>query len=393
MICLGTMLFYAIGGGGFLLLIVGYLEKHSVPVTEIGSVMSLLSIVEGVVCLLVGYLYRGKWTHEILICGLVFNGSSSLLLSFQPVGVMVWVSAALNGAGFGIFTVIMYVAALQRRPSSLNLGLAVGLYTACIAGGNGLGALAVGWMTDGYGFTVSFSFCVVCYLAALLGLLVLSRKPIPQSGPPPTVAAGQPGRAAGITPAWILALLTAFLLSSTNTVFDILFPVYALRAGMSFALVGSVSGIKMVLAALVRPFTGVMMARWNPIYLNHGSLAGLALGTALIPISGMGLGLVAVVAILGVMFGSVRTTSATLVVKDENNPQVVSWRISYYNTCLTLGQTVSPWFIGWIADQVEVRTAIMVIPLGILGLFGVSSILLPQLVSRWNAARIRTYSI
>jgi hypothetical protein len=42
MICLGTMLFYAIGGGGFLLLIVGYLEKHSVPVTEIGSVMSLL---------------------------------------------------------------------------------------------------------------------------------------------------------------------------------------------------------------------------------------------------------------------------------------------------------------------------------------------------------------
>lgn len=388
--CLGTMLFFATGGGAFLLLIVGYLEKKGLPVTEIGSVMSLLSIVEGGVCLLVGHFYKGKWTREILIFGLLLNGASSLILTFQPMGVLVWVGAALTGAGFGVFTVIMYVAALQRRPPSLNLGLAVGLYTACIAAGNGMGALVSGWATDQYGFTVSFGISVTCYVIGLFGLLTLSRKPLPVQQEAKTPEAGAPRPVTAKKSVWMLALLTAFTLSSINMVFDILFPVYTLRAGMSFTLVGSLSGIKMVLAAMVRPFSGALMARINPIRLNVGSLLGLGAGTMLIPVVGMGFGLTAVIALLGATFGSIRTTSATLVVKDESNPQLVSRRISYYNTCLTLGQTISPWLIGLVADKIEVTTALMVVPVFFLGIFGVGSFAIPRLVSRFDKTEMRT---
>jgi predicted MFS family arabinose efflux permease len=390
--CLFIMLFFAMGGGAFLLLIVGYLEKRSVPVTEIGAVMSLLSIVEGSLCLLIGHFYKGKWTREILIGAMLLNLLGSLILSFQPMGVLVWVGAAFTGAGFGVFTVIMYVAALQRRPDNLSLGLAVGLYTACIAAGNGLGALISGWMTDQYGFTVSFSFAVSSYLVAVLCLLLLKNMgPRPQEAVPAAKLTQNLESAHKIT--WVLALLTAFTLASINMVFDILFPVYALRAGVSFTLIGSLSGIKMVLAATVRPFSGLLMARLNPMRFNNLSLMGLAAGTVLIPVAGLGFGLTAVIALLGATFGAVRTTSATLVIKDEDNPQVISRRISYYNTCLTLGQTISPWFIGILADRIAVTTALMVIPLCFMGLFGLGSLILPQVAGRLSAAKERTLPI
>ncbi|HHY88936.1 MAG TPA: MFS transporter [Chloroflexi bacterium] len=377
--CLIVMLFFAMGGGSFLLLIVGYQETHGATVTEIGSVMSLHSIVEGTVCLLVGHLYRGKWTREILLGALVISVASSLLMAPQPWDVRVWLAAVLMGAAFGVFTVIMYVAALQRRPPSLNLGLAVGLYTATIAGGNGLGALLGGWLTDLFSFTVSFLFNVACFSVAFLGTLTLSRRFVQPEAQPEAVEEGETASRPAV---WPVALLSAFILSSTNMAYDILFPVYSLRTGLNFTLIGTFSGAKMVLAAVVRPFAGHMMSRRHPVRLNNLSLAGLAGGTALIPFAGSGFGLMAVIAWMGVTFGSARTTSATLAVRDETRPQVVSRRVSYYNTMLTLGQTLSPWFVGVIADKVDVTVALVIAPLTYIGLFG-----LGLLGLKWFTAR------
>ena len=380
--CLFVMLFFAMGGGSFLLLIVGYQVMHGAAVTEIGSVMSLHSIVEGITCLVVGHFYRGKWTREILMGALAIAVASSLVMAPQPWGLLVWLAAALMGMSFGIFTVIMYVAALQRRPSTLSLGLAVGVYTACIAGGNGLGALAGGWLTDTYSFTTAFLFNVATFAIAILGTLTLSRMFIQQDVQPAaeSKAAGQAlGRAV-----WPLAMLTAFILSSVNMVYDILFPVYSLRAGLSFTLIGTFSSAKMVLAAAVRPFSGHIMSRIRPVRFNNLSLTGLALGTMMIPFVGSGFGLMAVMALMGITFGSTRTTSATLVVQNETRPQVISRRISYYNTMLTLGQTISPWFVGIIADRVEVSSALVIVPLTFLSLFGVGTLVWGAgLSSRW----------
>ncbi len=380
--CLIVMLFFAMGGGSFLLLIVGYLEMRGAAVTETGSVMSLLSIVEGGLCLLAGHLYRGKRTREILILALAISLVSSALMASQPADLLVRVGAALMGMGFGIFTVIMYVAALQRRPQTLSLGLAVGMYTACIAAGNGLGALLGGWLTDQFNFTISFSFNVVCFTIAILGTLTLSRSLSQQGDQPPSTDEAVAGVAAGRA-LWPLAMLTAFILSSVNMVFDILFPIYSLRAGLSFTLIGTFSGAKMTLAAVVRPFSGHLMARKHRVRFNNLSLAGLALGTTLIPFVGVGIGLMAAIALLGVTFGSVRTTSATLVVKDETRPHVISRRISYYNTLLTLGQTISPWFVGIVADRVEVTSALVIVPLTFLSLFGLGA----AAIQRWSVQR------
>lgn len=392
--CLAAMIFYALGSGAFLLLIVGYLEKRGVVVTEIGSVMSLHAVVEGIVCLLVGHFYHGKGTRAWIILGIFLNGLGSLILSFQPLGMPVLAAAISAGAGFGVVAVVMYVAALQRRPSSLDLGLAVGLYTACIAGGNGLGSLACGWVTDRFGFTVSFTISVVCYLLSILCVASLSRQPAAQNEPQPEGQTATRREAPEKNILWMIAMLTAFTLASVNVVFDILFPVYMLRAGMTFTLVGSLSGAKMVLAAIVRPFWGALMARVNPLRLNNWSLVGMVAGTVLIPVAGLGVGLTAVISLAGVTFGSCRTTSATLAIKDQVDPRVVSRRSSYYNTCLTIGQTLTPWITGLVADQVDVSFALMIIPLSFLCFFWMASLAVPRIAARFRQAdEMRTYTL
>ena len=178
---LASIFLMAVGQGAFLILMVAYLEHSKVPIAENGLIKGFLSLVEGAACLAGGFLYRGKYTRRIMAASLLFMAAGSFLYATQSLGLIVWLGTGVNGIGIGVMIVILYVATLERRPNALNLGLAVGLYTAMIAAGNALGEVMSGIITDRFGFGISFSFAGIAMLAVVL-LVVLMGKEVNYAG-------------------------------------------------------------------------------------------------------------------------------------------------------------------------------------------------------------------
>jgi predicted MFS family arabinose efflux permease len=377
--CLATILMLAVGEGAFLLLIVAYLENHHVPVAETGSVMAFLSIVEGVTCLLTGFLFRGKYAREAIALSLLVQGSGALILAGQPTGAWVWLGAGVNGAGMGTVSVALYAATLERRPPTIPLGLAIGLYTAGIAAGNGLGATLCGIVTDRYGFGLTFALSASAIMVMALAALTLSRQAraavVAQSQDVPAALKSAPAHG-GV---WVLAVISAFTLAGINTAFDTLFPIYGLRAGMTMTVIGSLAGLKGFLAAVVRPFSGAILARANTLRLNNWSLAGLAGTTMLVPLLGLSAAFTALVGSMGFMFGASRVISATLLLEGQDNSRLTSRRISFYNTALDVGAIVGPWAGGWVAWWVGLPSALAIVPGGLLGIYLAALWVLPRL--------------
>lgn len=378
--------FMAVGQGAFLILVVAYLEYRQVAVAEIGSAMAFLSIIEGISCLAVGHFYRGRHIRVFIIIATLVMSASAWLFSAQPVGLLVWAAIFINGLGIGAMTVLQYVATLERRPQPLHLGLAVGLYTAGIAAGNGLGAMFSGMLTDAYGFGVSFQFSALSIIVVALVALALGKETGQPLSYPAEEEKAPAGSATGGKPVgngkgwvWILSLFSAISMGGVIAVFSTLFPIYALRAGLPFALVGTLSGLKMILAAVIRPFSGAILARVDVFKLTNWSLSSLAATTIALPFVGMGAGLTGLIAVMGLMFGTCRVTTATLVLHGQDDPRLTSRRISYYNSSLTFGQIIGPWLSGLLAAWLGLTTAIVILPAGFLVVYLLALLLVPRL--------------
>ena len=71
-------------------------------------------------------------------------------------------------------------------------------------------------------------------------------------------------------------------------------------------------GLKALLAGVIRPFSGMALARVRLMPVNTASLIGLAVSVALVPWVGLQAGLAAIMAAFGLGFGTSRVVSATL---------------------------------------------------------------------------------
>jgi MFS family permease len=384
---LASIFLMAIGQGAFLILMVVFLEHRQVPVAENGLIKAFLSLVEGAACLAAGFLYRGKFTRRIMVAALLLMAAGSFLFAIQSLGVVMWLGTTLNGLGIGVMIVILYVATLERRPTALHLGLAIGLYTAGIAAGNALGEILSGIITDHYGFGTAFVFAGGAMLA-VVGMVFFMGKQVNYSGGQHHPASGEPGGKQETMSAeqtttkewvWILAIAAGFTMSCVNVVFDTLFPVYGLRAGMTFTTLGSLAGLKMLLAALIRPFSGAITARLDTVRLNTWSLLGLAASTVFTPLVGIGAGLTFLVCLMGLSFGTVRVTSATLSLLGQNDPHRTSQRSSIYNTSLSVGQVLGPWVSGMVAGSLGLGVALTALPVLFIVFYLILWAVLPRL--------------
>jgi MFS family permease len=385
---LASIFFVAAGQGAFLILMVTYLEHRAVPIAENGLMQAFLSLVEGSVCLLAGYLYFGRYTRRIIAVGILFMAAGAFLFALQPLGMLAWLATGANGIGIGIIIVILYVSVLERRPHSLGLGTAIGLYTAGIAAGNAVGEVLSGIITDHWGFGASFSFSAITILVVLLMIGLIGRTVNHPTEGETNLSSQQPtasshtswvGKYPGWT--WKLGIAAGFSMALVNTVFDTIFPIYGLRVGLTFSLVGTLAGLKMFLAAIVRPFSGVVIARLNAIRLNNLSLSGLAAATMLTPIVGVGFGLTALVCLMGLGFGTIRVTSATITLFGQNDPKLTSQRSGIYNTALSVGQIIGPWISGLMAGMIGLGAALTGLPAIFLLLYGLILLILPRLSS------------
>jgi MFS family permease len=363
------------------------MEQHGATVATNGLMQGFLSLVEAAVCLIAGFRYAGKYTRRIVAAGILSMIAGALVFATQPMGPVAWLAIAANAVGMGIIDVILYVAALERRPVSLALGTAVGIYTAALAAGNAFGQFFSGRITDGWGYGASFRFSAVMFLAVLVSAAFLGKKAVLPAG-----EIGQAGGSARVekTPpwAWKLGIAAGFSMAMVNSVFDTLFPIYGLRVGLTFSLIGTLTSVKMLTAAIIRPFSGAIMARLDGIRLNSWSMAGLAAATVLTPLVGVGYGLTALVSLMGLGFGTVRVTSAATALAGQNDPRLTSQRSGMYNTALSVGQIVGPWISGVVAGAIGLSAALVGLPGIFLLVYGGVLLIIPRLRSSADAVGI-----
>jgi MFS family permease len=373
----------AIAEGAYLVMIVAYLERSHVPVNQIGSVMAFLAVLEAITTFGAGFVLRRWSLLAILTLPILVQAASAAILISQPLGWPVWASAGLNGLGMGLAGVALYTATLDRRPARLRLGTTVGWYTGFIAAGNGVGALLGGLLADRWGFPAAFTLSTSCFLiTAVLSVVWHLLPAVPPAAPEPAQAPDKSGKLTVPTWAWLAATLAAFSLASINTAFETLFPVYGLRAGLSMAVIGSLEALKALLAGVIRPFSGMMLARVRLMPVNTASLIGLAVSVALVPWVGLAAGLALVMAAFGLGFGTVRVTSATLLLADGPPQELSGRRISVYSTALCVGAIVGPWVAGMLAAWLGVPVAFVLTPAVFVGVFLITLVLLPRLRAR-----------
>jgi MFS family permease len=380
-LCLAMIFMLAAGQGAFLFLIVTYLESIQKPVQMIGSAMALLSILEAVFVLISGFYYRGRQVRPIIWSAILVQTAGTLILASMPKFSGIWIGISLNAAGIGVMIVILYAVALERRPDRIHPGLAVGLYTAGIAAGNGVGAYLAGLIADQINFHWAFLFSAISI--GLVGVAAsflsdrLKRITIPESADEPQQNAA--GFDSGKPYVWLFGIVGGFAMSSIVVIFDTLFPLYAISQGLTLSMIGFLSGLKMILAATIRPFSGQILAHINAQRITHWGIGGLTLSIVLLPFAGVGAGLFAIIGMMGLCFGTTRVTTAALALDGSIDSDLVSRRISIYTVVLSISQSIGPFVAGWVAFWADVPTAMIMIPVFVIVIYAAALLVIPTL--------------
>jgi MFS family permease len=380
-LCLAMIFMLATGQGAFLFLIVTYMESIQKPVQMIGSAMALLSILEAVFVLISGFYYQGRKVRPIILSAILIQTLGTLILASLPKFSGIWIGISLNAAGIGVMIVILYAVALERRPDRIHPGLAVGLYTAGIAAGNGVGAYLAGLIADKANFQWAFIFSAISI--AMVGAAAcflsdqLKRKAALVTVDEPRQNAA--GFDSGKPYVWLFGIVGGFAMSSVIVIFDTLFPLYAISKGLTLSMIGFLSGLKMILAATIRPFSGQILARIDAQRVSHWGIGGLSISAMLLPFAGIGIGLIAVIGLMGLSFGTTRVTTAALALDGSIDSDLVSRRISIYTVILSISQSIGPFVAGWFAFWADIATAIVVIPIFILVSYSVTLWVIPKL--------------
>jgi MFS family permease len=388
---LSSIFFLAIGTGAYLFLIVAFLESAQVPVLTIGSVMSFFSITQVISVYLTGKYYQGKQFRLTVIVALFIQSVGAILLMTLATGLLMWISVSLFGIGLGALLVVLYASAIERRPHRFNTGFSVGIYTALIAGGNALGSLLVGIVTDHNGYQIAFLFSSLFIFVVIIFVSFMADHHNEELSPDPIVQ----------SPAidfqnqnplllWKMGLIMAFLMASFMSVFDLLLPIYGLRAGMTVSVIGGLAGLKLFMAAVSRPFIGYLLNRKDPHKVSKLGFIGMAIFTGLFPFSGVGAFPFIIAGLLGISFGAIRVASVTSTLEGRHKQDGITRRISYYRLSMTFGQIAGPYITGLIATTIIVSYAFISLTLIYLILFIVMLIVLKRKPHYFGLAKIHS---
>jgi MFS family permease len=359
----------AIGTGAYLFLIVAFLESAHVPVLIIGSVISVFSITQAISVYLTGKYYQGAQFRLTVIVALFIQGVGAILLMTLATGLLMWISVSLFGVGLGVLLVVLYASAIERRPHKFNTGFSVGIYTALIAGGNALGSFLVGLVTDHNGYQVAFLFSSLFIFAVIIFVGFMGDHHEEHTPDPIVQSSSIDIQNQNPLLLWKMGLIMAFLMASFMSVFDTLLPIYGLRAGMTVSVIGGLSGLKMLMAAVSRPFIGYLLKRKDPHKVSKLGFIGMAIFTGLFPFSGIGAFAFIIAGLLGISFGAIRVASVISTLEGRQKQEGITRRISYYRLSMTFGQIAGPYITGLVATVIVVSNAFISLTLIYLILF------------------------
>ncbi len=335
-----------------------HLSRIGYTATQVGILVSLLSLAMGIVELEVGRvagMFGRRWT---LLGGLLANAAAMIGVAQARA------AAAVGGAlaGVGASRALMWAplhASVAAAASEETRGRAFGVFWFLTSVGFLAGPAIGGVVGARYGDRVVF------YLGAGISLIIL----------PVIFATTTPGRPTlRLTASGVGAVLrhpTVFRLCLANHLYyavtgiwSTFLPLYAATQGLGVLVVGEVFAVQGLTYALVQIPTGRLADRWGPERLVLPGLAGRSAIALLVPLLHSTTALLLAGAVYGFVGGLVPVTFTTLMARLSPRDRYTT-AMGVYNSSGDLGFFIGPLMGGAAALLGIVGPFVLCAPLGL----------------------------
>lgn len=346
-----------------------FLDHLKYPVSAIGSLVSVASVLALAARLPAGLVYRGHRARILMVFCLGAMALSNFLYGFATRAIHVALIHGLNGFAFGAATTIYFAFFVDALPPGENRHHAMGYYAGSMALGHSAGSLAVGHIADRLGYTAAFQFGVLAALLALVLILFLAH--------PPPARTGEGLLRAGSTrnvlesfrnladSAVAAVVIVALFLNLLHQIGAVFLPLYGLAVGLTLTQVGAIRGLYSLCNAVTRPLTGPVVMRFGHRNL---SLFGLPLQAGvmmLVPLfHGFG-GLLVVFILAGFLRAVVLVANTIGMVEDMDESRLSRGVASgIFNAAGDLGLILGPSLGGLVASFTGIALLFFVGSLG-----------------------------
>lgn len=373
-----SMFFISTGIGIFSLIIVLYGETLSNKVTQTGMILALIAVTEAIGCYIIGRIFHQEKHARFWLVGSIFCGmAAQLYLALGPSERTMIPIIPLIGVCYAGVSIAMNLCMIRNSPAQ-NVGTGIGIYTAAIAAGNSFGSYLGGRLSDLMPYKNVFLFSAVFFLSGMIAANWITC--------PLAKAEGNIDQSSGneiqnkhnhANNYWLIGIITVVFFAIVNQAYELLFPVYALRNGLDGTMIGTISGLRMVLAASVRILSGLFLGIIPLLQTNKISFLALCLGTLLIPFARLNSWeIFLIIIIIGLSYGITRPVCATIAITGETDTKLINKRISYFSFSQAFGQAAAPLLVGVLADGLSMKQTFILIPSVSIFLFFLASLVI-----------------
>jgi len=337
-----------------------HLSKIGYTASEIGTLVSLLSLAMGLVEMQVGRIVGGFGRRHTLLWGLVANAVCMVLLAYARIAATVSSSLAAVGVTRAVLWPPLH-ATVADTASEETRGQAFGVFWFWTSVAFLTGPAIGGIIAARFGDRAAF------YLGGLFSLLAL----------PVVIAVTEPGRPRpGMTVGgagevlkdaiFFRLCLVNHLYYSMAGIWMTFLPLYMAMKGLSVEVVGWVLTVQGLTYALVQLPTGRLADRWGPHWLILPGVIGRAVIGLLVPIFNLNSPAAFIVAggLYGLAGGMIPVTFTTLVSRMVPQHRYTT-AMGVYNSSGDLGFFIGP-LIGGAAALLGIWAPFFLsIPLGL----------------------------
>lgn len=340
-----------------------YLAGYGYPLTLIGSLTSLIAVLQLVSRIPAGVAYRAERAKRQYAAALVVFGLTIVALAFaQGQGVVVAVVSAVHGFAFGAIGTLGLAVAIDLT-GGRRAGSSMAWYTAAISTGYALGYFLGGQLAEPIGIPLTMTLAGVVPLAAAASVFLLPA--LQGAAVPADRGPGLRGLLASgarlDSRVWLAVAIVLYLNLLQDSV-DTFFPVYGPTVGISLATVGVLRGIKSGAGIFMRFTIAVLLQAVDYRRITVVAVLLSALGTIAIPsATSLMLVLAAIFIVLGLCRGVLRATSAATIAELRSEGRDVGLASGVYNMGLDVGGIIGPALGGAVASAVGIGAMFQIV--------------------------------
>lgn len=354
------------------LVIPPFLNDLKIPISAIGSLISLGPMLALAARLPSGLIYRGERARQLLMAALCVLALANFLYGLVVEPLSFALIHALNGLAQGAAGTIYLAFYVEALPPDEDRHHAMGYYAGCLAIGYSAGGFAGGYVADSFGYAAAFSF------AAALGLLCIGLLPLLGRA---SAQATEGLRPAGkislreslknvLEPKIAAMVVVHLFLNMIHQVGMVFLPLYGLAVGLTLTQVGLIKGLYSLCNAVTRPLSGPLMRRFNHQRVSRIGLPLQSALMALVPFF-QDVGALLIVFILVGFLRAVAIVANTISMVEDVDTTRVSRGVAsgIYSASGDAGNIVGPVAGGFIASFTGIARLFFVAPALIAALF------------------------